>query len=84
MDQALIAQSVERVLGKNEVIGSNPIEGSSNRSSSQHDFEERSMAKGKFERNKPHELPLRHRSLLLDRVWGGAPHQVLTDRKSVV
>ncbi len=26
--QALIAQLVERVLGKNEVMGSNPIEGS--------------------------------------------------------
>lgn len=28
MEQALIAQSVERILGKNEVMGSNPIEGS--------------------------------------------------------
>src|SRR4030065_407213 len=52
---ALIAQSVEHVLGKNGVMGSNPIEGSG---CQHHCFiakEKRAlMAKQKFERTKPH------------------------------
>src|SRR5512145_754713 len=63
VEHALVAQSVERVLGKDEVSSSILAEGSSFRRRAEHRRAARaggthsrseSMAKEKFERNKPH------------------------------
>src|SRR6187397_111715 len=50
---ALVAQLVERILGKDEVSGSSPLEGSANNPLRQSERDQR-MSKEKFVRDKPH------------------------------